>query len=395
MSNPNFKLDALLPRHTRKLLSLRGERLGYDDNSEHNPSPRLNLSLNENHISTVGTDVNYYQYPDNQCFTLRKELAELQLPHGIGMANITVGNGMTELIDVVLRAFIQPERDSILLFSPYECTWKEAAILNNAALQELPLNSFFQLPLNKAKKEISEHTKIMVINNPNALLGTALRQYDLMDLIDQFAGIVIIDETYIDFSPESSMLPYLHNLPNVVVLQSFSKAWGLAALRVGVAYCSAEIAQILRAIKPRFSVSTVAQELAVKALHLPEKKEQLVGQIQVERERVAEALRRMPFVTHISPSVANFLLVSFVDAKKTFDYLQSERVDVFLCSSQQPHCEQSLRISIGNGLENDRLIYLLNEMPARLSPIRRLIRGLTGTLGKVGVILGVVKKFFG
>lgn len=395
MSNPNFKLDALLPRHTRKLLSLRGERLGYDDNSDYAPVPRLDLSLNENHISTVGTDANYYQYPDNQCFALRKELAELQLPHGISMANITVGNGMTELIDVVLRAFIQPERDSILLFSPYECAWKEAAILNNAALQELPLNSFFQLPLNKAKKEISEQTKIMVINNPNALLGTALRQYDLMDIIDQFAGIVIIDETYIDFSPESSMLPYLHNLPNVVVLQTFSKAWGLAALRVGVAYCSAEIAQILRAVKPHFSVSTVAQELAVKALHLPEKKEQLVEQMQAERARVAEALRRMPFVTHISPSVANFLLVSFVDAKKTFDYLQSERVDVFLCSSQQPHCEQSLRISIGNGLENDRLIYLLNEMPARLSPIRRLIRGLTGTLGKVGVILGVVKKFFG
>jgi histidinol-phosphate aminotransferase len=395
MSNPNFKLDALLPRHTRKLLSLRGERLGYDDNSDYAPVPRLDFSRNENHISSVGTDSNYYHYPDNQCFTLRKELAELQLPHGIGLSNITVGNGMTELIDVVLRAFIQPERDSILLFSPYECAWKEAAILNNASLQELPLNSFFQLPLNKAKKEISEHTKIMVINNPNALLGTALRQYDLMDLIDQFAGIVIIDETYIDFSPESSMLPYLHNLPNVVVLQTFSKAWGLAALRVGVAYCSAEISQILRAIKPSFSVSSVAQEQAVKALHLPEKKEQLVGQIQAERERVAEALRRMPFVTHISPSVANFLLVSFVDAKKTFDYLQSERIDVFLCSSQQTHCEQSLRISIGNSLENDRLIYLLNEMPARLSPIRRLIRGLTGTLGKVGVILGVVKKIFG
>jgi histidinol-phosphate aminotransferase len=395
MSNPNFKLDALLPRHTRKLLSLRGEQLGYDDDSDYNPMPRLDLSRNENHLSSVGTDTNYYKYPDNQCFTLRKELAELHQEHHIGMANITIGNGTTELIDVVFRAFIQPERDSILLFSPYECAWKEAAILNNAALQELPINTLFQLPLNKAKKEFSEHTKIMVISNPNALLGTPLRQYDLIDLIDQFAGIVIIDETYIDFCPESSMLPYLHNLPNVVILQTFSKAWGLAALRVGVAYCSAEISKILRTIKPKFSVNTMAQELTIKALYLPEKKAQLVELMQAERERVAEALRRMPFITHITPSVANFLLVKFIDSKKTFDYLQSERIDVFMCNSQQPHCEQSLRISIGSGIENDRLIYLLNEMPARVSPIRRFIRSLSGSLSKVGVILGVVKKFLG
>jgi histidinol-phosphate aminotransferase len=314
---------------------------------------------------------------------------------GISLANITIGNGTTELIDVIFRSFIQPERDTVMLFSPFECLWKEMAILNGAMAQEIQLNTFFQLPLNKAKKEINEHTKIIVINNPNTLLGTTLRQFDIVDLLDSFSGIVVVDETYIDFAPEASMLPFVKHYPNLVVLQSFSKAWGLAALRVGVAYCDGEIAKILRCVKPAFSVSTIAQEQAVKALHLPEKKSQLVEAMQAERLRVAEALEKMAFVTHLSPSVANFLLVTFKDAKKTHEYLQKERIDVLLCSSQQPHCESSIRISIGSVAENDRLLLLLRDMPSRLSPIRNMFRTLASTFGKVGLVLGVVKKIFG
>jgi histidinol-phosphate aminotransferase len=395
MANTSFKLDTLLPRHTRKIVSLRSEKAAYTDVAENQAQNRVSLAKNENHFSTVGSDMPYYKYPDNQCFALRKELAELHNLSGISLANITIGNGTTELIDVIFRSFIQPERDTVMLFSPFECLWKEMAILNGAMAQEIQLNTFFQLPLNKAKKEINEHTKIIVINNPNTLLGTTLRQFDIVDLLDSFSGIVVVDETYIDFAPEASMLPFVKHYPNLVVLQSFSKAWGLAALRVGVAYCDGEIAKILRCVKPAFSVSTIAQEQAVKALHLPEKKSQLVEAMQAERLRVAEALEKMAFVTHLSPSVANFLLVTFKDAKKTHEYLQKERIDVLLCSSQQPHCESSIRISIGSVAENDRLLLLLRDMPSRLSPIRNMFRTLASTFGKVGLVLGVVKKIFG
>jgi len=397
MANTHFQLDALLPRHTRKLMQLRGERYAAEANGEGcSSSIHLSLDKNENAFGSTGTEQAQFRYPDACCGELRRELANAHQADGIQAANICVGAGVSELLDVVMRAFIQPDKDNVIITTPYEGLWRECAVLNGAMVQEIALNSFFQLPANKLKKEIGEQTKLIFLSHPNAIIGTPLRPFDVIDLLDNFAGVVVVDESYIDFCSEQSLLPFVKDYPNLVVLRTFSKAYGLAGLRVGVAYAQPAIAHILRTLKTPYSVGTPAQQGALKALNLPDYKDRMVRQIQAERDRLTVELQRLPFVKSVLPSQANFLLLYVEDAKKTHGYLLAEHVQTLLCAASTTHLEQGgIRISIGNTAENDRLLALLRDMPARLSPVRRFFRTIASAVGKVGMLAGIVKKLFG
>ncbi len=395
MANPNFQLDVLLPRHTRKLMQLRGER--YANMAADTCASALHLSLdkNENAFGSTGTEQPLHRYPDACAGDLRRELANLHKADGIEPAHICIGAGISELLDVVMRAFIQPDKDTILAAAPFEPLWRECATLNGAMLQEIPLNSFYQLPSHKIKKEVSEYTKLILLSHPNSLIGTPLRQFDIIDLLDNFAGIVLVDESYIDFCSEQSVLPYVKDYPNLVVLRTFSKAFGLAGLRIGAAFAQPQIAHILRTLKTPFSVSSPAQLGALKALNLLDYKDRMVRQIQAERDRLTVELRKLPFVKMVLPSQASFLLLQVEDAKKAHTYLCAEQVNTMLCPSSTAHAEQgALRISVGNTAENDRLLALLRDMPARLSPVRRFFRNIASAVGKVGMLAGIVKKMF-
>lgn len=385
----SFNLENFLPRHTKKLLQWRTAQQASAPKSAAGQM-RTALQRNENHLGSVGTSAAYHLYPDDACAALRTELAEY---HKLSPEQILVGNGSTELFDVILRAFLNPHKDSILTFAPTEHYFRELACLNSVGFHELPLNSFFQLPLHKTQKELHESTKIIIVSNPNRIAGVPLRPFDIASLLETFEGIVVVDESYIDYCLDKSILASIQDYPNLIVVQTFSKAWGLAGLRVGAAFAHPALIEAMAVVKAPFSVNVVAQEIATKALHLPEHKERMVEMVEAERERVRTALELMSFVVEVQDSEANFLLVKVEDAEKTFFYLQSERIDVLWCKSLS-HCENALRIGIGTPEQNNRLLQSMREMPAKLSPIRKMLKTITTTFTRASVVLGVFKKFF-
>jgi histidinol-phosphate aminotransferase len=380
-----FQLENILPRHSKKLLALR--RLPASTCGQN----RLNLADNSNHFGSVGTEQKHNSYPDADCCELKSELAANQQ---LNSNQVLATNGGNAALDLIFRAFISPDRDSVMIFNPAESYLKEMIILNSATVQELGLTAQFQLPVYKIRKEITEYTKIIIVSNPNPISGLTARPYDLVELLDSFNGLVVVDETYIDFCADKSMVKLVKDYPNLVVIQSFSKGYGLAALRLGAIFADEQVIKVLQIIQPAYSVSTVAQEFGKKALHVAEYKHRLSDLMRVERENLRKQLLSFGFVKEISHSEANFLLIKVDNAVKIYDYLQSERIDVYLCLSNQQHCEQSLRITIGTSEEIQKLLFALQQMPYKLSPIRNFIKAVTRNFSKAGSVLSIFKKIF-
>jgi len=381
-----FQLENILPRHSKKLMALR--RFPADTCGQN----RLNLADNANHFGTVGTDQKHNFYPDTEACALREELSEI---HQVPKDCILPTNGGNAGLDLILRAFINPDKDSAMVFSPCENQLKELIILNSASVQELAMTHQFQLPVNKIRKEINDYTKIIFVSNPNPITGLTARPFDLVELLDTFNGLVVVDETYIDFCSDKSMLKLVKDYPNLVVVQSFSKGYGLAALRLGVIFANAQIINVLKTIQPAYSVSAPAQEFGIKALHVHEYKQRLADLMRTERESLRLQLLALPFVKEISHSEANFLLIKVENAAVMYEYLRNERIDVYLCVSSQFNCENSLRITIGTSEENQKLLAALREMPYKLSPIRKFIKAVTSNFSRAGSVLSIFKKFFG
>ena len=380
-----FQLENILPRHSKKLLALR--RLPATTCGQN----RLNLADNSNHFGTVGTEQKLNQYPDADCCELRKEIAANQQ---VETNQILPTNGGTAALDLIFRAFISPDKDNVMIFNPAESKLRELIILNAASIQELELTAQFQLPINKIRKEITDYTKIIVVSNPHPISGLTTRPYDLVQLLDTFLGLVVIDETFIDFCADKSMVKFIKDYPNLLVVQSFSKGYGLAALRLGTIFANEQIINILRTIQIANTVNTFAQNFGIKALHVAEYKHRLADLMRVEREILRSQLLSFAFVKEISNSEANFILIKVDNAAKIYEYLHSERIDVYLCLFNQAHCDQSIRITVGTSEENSKLLSALREMPYKLSPIRKFFKTITNNFSKAGSVLSIFKKIF-
>ena len=383
-----FDLPNILPRHIRKLLH---NKNGVCDVPEFHTEKELGLDKNESRWGTIGVDDNYSQFPDCKSAALVQELAE---HHKVNSNNIIVGNGSDELFDLLIRVFGNPGKDHVLTFSPYEPRLKHIAGLNGITLEEMPLNSLFQMSIFQVRSHYNEHTKILFLSNPNPISGVSLRGIDMIDLIEDFEGLVVLDESYIDYSPENSLLEYLETYPNLVIVQSFDYAWGMAGLRLGIAFASPQIIEVLHKIKLPFSVNTVAQAVAVKGLRVPEQKERVTNEVKIERDYLKEALQKLSFVEEVHSSDANFLLVRVEKPEQLLEYLRDERIYV-TDVSQLHNCQGSLRISIGLPEENQRLLKSLREMPSKTSPTRVFFKKLGKTLQKASMFLGFFKKIIG
>lgn len=300
----------------------------------------------------------YNRYPDPLQKRLKEKVGQLK---SVAPVNIFLGNGSDEPIDLLIRAFCEPGRDTIVTIDPTYGMYQVAAGINNVEVIRVPLTENFELDARKLLQAAGERTKLVFLCSPNNPSGNALRREELLKVIEGFGGIVVLDEAYIDFAPGKSLLPRLGAYPNLVILQTFSKAWGMAGLRLGMAFAAAEIISVLNKIKYPYNLNILTQQKALELTENWKQTETWVEQIRKEREKLSSSLVQLPFVEKVYPSDSNFVLVKMRDARKIYEYLKEKGV-IVRDRSKVLLCEDSLRITTGTPEENLLLINTLKEL---------------------------------
>lgn len=319
------------------------------------------LDANENAFAAEGPH-SLGRYPDPAQRELRAAIARVK---GVSPAETFVGNGSDEAIDLLMRAVCRPGRDRIIVMPPTYGMYEVAARINDVGVVHVPLDPDFQINVSRLWSALPARAKILFVCSPNNPTGNALDPDDIERLLAKFSGLVVLDEAYIDFCPDYSWLPRLREFDNLVVLQTLSKAWGLASVRVGMAFASREIVAVLDRMKPPYNVGGVNQSIALQALRDPGAMQRSVGQIVAGREWLAEELEGIATVEYVYPSDANFLLVRVGDAPRVVRALR-ERGVVVRDRSDEPGCEDCIRITVGTPEQNRRLLDTLREAEVKL-----------------------------
>ncbi len=309
------------------------------------------LDANENPYGELN------RYPDPYQKMLKQKLATIK---DVSSNNIFVGNGSDEVIDLAFRIFCSPGFDKALTFSPTYGMYDVSAAINNVELLKLPLNEEFQIDLEKLEPYFNDNSiKLMFICSPNNPTGNLMNQTDIEFILNNFKGIVIIDEAYIDFAEADSLINLINQYNNLIVSQTFSKAWGLAAARVGTAYANPEIITLYNKVKPPYNVSKINQQAAIKALDNYKTYENMLAAILTEKDRLKSELESIDLVKNIYPSDSNFLLLEVDDANQLYDDLVDQKIITRNRNAQVANC---LRISVGTPQENDELINALKTV---------------------------------
>ncbi|SHG66600.1 histidinol-phosphate aminotransferase [Chryseolinea serpens] len=302
----------------------------------------------------------YNRYPDPLQWRVKEKLAALK---GVKPEQIFLGNGSDEGIDLIIRAFCEPNQDSILITDPTYGMYSVCAEVNAVNVQQVLLTPDFDLDLDAFPKTFDATTKVLFLCSPNNPTGNLLSTAKIEEVLKRFYGIVVIDEAYIDFATGKSFVQELAHHPNLVVLQTFSKAWGLAGLRLGMCFASEAIIRVLNKIKYPYNVNIRTQELALDALENVQQKEAWVKEVVKQRDVMGKALRQLSLVEHVYPSDANFLLAKVKDAHGTYEYLMNQGI-IVRDRSRVALCYNCLRITIGTPEENQRLLAALKKYTA-------------------------------
>lgn len=316
--------------------------------SEYQGAASVWLDANENPFAD-----SFNRYPDPLQLELKERVGYIR---NIATANVFLGNGSDEAIDLLLRAFCEPGKDNVMLFPPTYGMYKVAAVVNDIAIKEAPLNDRMQPDIEAAIAIIDMSTKILFLCSPNNPTGNLIDRNSIIELAERFGGLVVVDEAYIDFAATgSSLLPLLTQYPNLVILQTFSKAWGMAALRLGMAFASTAVIDILNRIKLPYNINLATQQLAIKALD-----ERVLVSTWVERtiqlrQALIKSLSSFRCVLKIFPSDANFLLVKVTAADRLYDFLLDKKI-VVRKRAGLAGCENCLRITIGTEQEQELLL---------------------------------------
>jgi histidinol-phosphate aminotransferase len=300
----------------------------------------------------------YNRYPDPLQWKVKEKLSKIKQ---VTPEQIFLGNGSDEAIDLLIRAFCEPHRDSILITEPTYGMYAVCAELNAASLIKVELTNEFDLNVDSIFNALTANTKIIFLCSPNNPTANLLSREKILRILDRFSGIVVIDEAYIDFAKTESFIHMLPAYPNLVVLQTFSKAWGLAGLRLGMAFASTEIIQILNKIKYPYNVNIQTQEIALNALQDVKKKDEAVREIIKQREILAQDLQTLSITENIYPSDGNFLLVKVKDAPRTYRYLMDKKI-IVRDRSKVTLCKNCIRITVGTPEENKNLISALRNL---------------------------------
>jgi histidinol-phosphate aminotransferase len=310
------------------------------------------LDANENPFPSE-----YNRYPDPHQWALKEKIASIK---NVKVEQILLGNGSDEPIDLLIRAFCEPSTDSVLIPQPTYGMYTVSAEINAVQIKTINLTSDFDIDLDATRKAWDKNTKLLFLCSPNNPSGNLLDADKIKILLNEFPGLVIVDEAYIDFTEYGGFVPMLNQFPNLVILQTLSKAWGLASIRLGMCFASMEIISVLNKIKPPYNINGITQKIALESLSHVERKNNWVAEIVKERETVKAALLQIPTVQKIYPSQANFLLVKMQNAKSIYEKLTSKGI-VLRDRSNIILCNDSLRITIGTPQENKILVSELKK----------------------------------
>ena len=311
------------------------------------------LDANENPFDTP-----LNRYPDPQQTRLKESIASQKK---VSTDQLLLGNGSDEVLDLIFRAFCEPNQDSILTTPPTYGMYDVLANLNAVDNILVPLSPDFQLEVDSILDAIKPQTKLLFICSPNNPSGNSVERKAIERLLKNFNGLVIIDEAYIDFTKDPSWTQVLEQYPNLIVTQTLSKAYGLAGIRLGICYASKEIIAVLNKIKPPYNINSLTQEAAIKAFENKDSVQAQIESILNERSNLINAFKSVPFIKKIYPSEANFILIKVDDANKRYEELIKNGIVVRNRSSQL-HCENCLRITVGTPSENTQLITLLKTL---------------------------------
>jgi len=317
---------------------------------EFSGAAKVFLDANENPFTESNQGWN--RYPDPHQIAIKQKLAKLK---GVKPEQLFIGNGSDEAIDLLFRIFCEPGKDAVITCPPTYGMYGVSAAIHNVNNVIVPLTDDYQLQPKEILKVADAQTKMLFICSPNNPTGNSLRVDDITYLLQNFDGIVIIDEAYIDFSVQESWTSALSHYPNLVVMQTMSKAWGLASVRIGMAYAHAELIAVLDKVKPPYNISGPNQEIVLQALEDDRKKDEEVQQILAQRDWLIQKLTSVKGIKKIYPSDANFLLVEVNDAHKKYGQLIEKGV-VVRDRSNVTLCNDCLRITVGTEEENRKMV---------------------------------------
>jgi len=345
-----INIQSLLRENIKKLKPYSSARDEYTGNVG------IFLDANENSFGSIPAgDLN--RYPDPHQHEIKRKLSIIK---NINTENIFIGNGSDEAIDLLMRAFCEPGKESILIMPPTYGMYKVAADINDVNIIEVPLTSAFQIITDEVINNIISSTKLIFICSPNNPSGNLLDRNSIRTILNSFNGLVIIDEAYIDFANEESWISELESFSNLVVLQTFSKAWGLANIRVGMAYGNEEIISVMNKIKYPYNVNGVSQQIIIDALDSESTKNEVVNKIVYQRDKLIEALSNLDVIQKIIPTDSNFILAKVKHANNVYDYLLENKI-IVRNRSNIISCEECLRFTVGTEDENEKLIEILSK----------------------------------
>ena len=320
--------------------------------SEFSGMAEVFLDANENPF-----DTGLNRYPDPVQKKLKSKIAALKQ---VSSDHIFLGNGSDEVIDLLIRIFCEPKADQIVILPPTYGMYKVSADIANVAVLEVPLTKSSNLDVAAIQKICSPQTKILFICHPNNPTGNSMELSDIESILNFFPGIVVVDEAYVDFSHQPSCINLLSKHPNLVVMQTLSKAWGLAGIRLGMAFTSNEIVRYFNKVKPPYNINVLTQKAALEALNDQSKKEEWVSTLLKERTYLNEALAKLTVINKVRDTDTNFILVEVDEPLLVYNFLLKQKV-IVRDRSKVLNCEGCLRITVGTPEENQRLVTALSQ----------------------------------
>lgn len=346
-----FDINQLIRKNIKELKPYSSAR------DEFSGDAAIYLDANENSFGSP-LSKNYNRYPDPLQWKLKDKIAQVK---GVPPLHIFLGNGSDECIDLLFRAFCDPGINNVVICPPTYGMYEVSANINDVKVKKANLTADYQLDLDNLANQIDSETRLIFLCSPNNPTGNSLRREDVEEVLNNFDGLVIIDEAYINFSRQRSFIQGLTEYPNLVVMQTLSKAWGLAALRVGMIFGSLPLIAVLNKIKPPYNINQASQELVMEALDNIDQVNTWTKKLVDEREKLATGLSKLSAVLHLFPSDANFLLVKVKEPLKIYEALVARGI-IVRDRSRVILCEGCLRITVGTPEENDILLKAIEEM---------------------------------
>ena len=344
-----INLDILVRKNILEMNSYSSAR----DEFENKKQKLVFLDANE---SPFQNEIN--RYPNNKHIDLKQTLLELnQLSNG----QIVLGNGTDEILDLIMRVFCDPGSDKIITIPPTYGMYDVIAKTNNVENIKVPLKSNFTLNLEELKKSFSEKTKLLFLCSPNNPTGNSFSRKDLIDLIESFNGVVVIDEAYINFSSNSSLVSLINKYNNLIVTQTMSKAFGMAGIRLGMGFSNNKIINYINKIKPPYNINLLTEKRALKELKNIDTIKTNIKIILEERNKLIDSLNELSFIIKVYPSDSNFILIKVDDADLRYKQLIEKGI-VLRNRSKELLCDNCLRITIGTPYENELLIKNFKEL---------------------------------